>query len=147
MTAVRRAGPADLPGMLALYCHLNAQDPTPAMASAEAAWAALLGSGLATVFVADAGGVLASSCTLVVVPNLTRGARPYALVENVVTHAAHRRAGLGRAVLHAALAAAWEAGCYKVMLASGSQAADTLGFYERSGFTQGGKTYFEARRP
>lgn len=147
MAAIRPATPADLPGMLALYRHLNPDDPAPGAAEAGAAWAALLGSGLATVLVADAGSTLASSCTLVVVPNLTRGARPYALIENVVTHGAHRRGGLGRAVLHAALAAAWDANCYKVTLATGSQNPGTLRFYERSGFKQAGKTCFEARRP
>jgi GNAT superfamily N-acetyltransferase len=62
------------------------------------------------VFVAESEGVIVSSATITIVPNVTRGARPYALIENVVTRGAHRRRGLGRAVLAAALAAAWDAG-------------------------------------
>lgn len=144
---IRPARNEDLAGMLALYRHLNADDPDPAPAAAEAAWRALLGCGIATVFLAEADRRPVSSCTLVLVPNLTRGTRPYGLVENVVTHAAYRRQGLGQAVLAAALAAAWAADCYKVMLATGSRQEATLRFYEAAGFTRGGKTFFQIRRP
>lgn len=56
------------------------------------------------------------------------------------------RIGLGRAVLHAALDRAWNADCYKVLLATGSQRESTLHFYEGAGFQRGAKTYFEIRR-
>ena len=144
-TVIRPASHDDLPGMLELYRHLNPRDPPLDAATAAAAWSTLIGSPGNTVFVADASGALVAACTLSVIPNLTRGARPYAVIENVVTHAAHRRAGLGRAVLTAALNAAWDAGCYKVMLASGRD-EPTLRFYETVGFKRGGKTFFEIRR-
>jgi GNAT superfamily N-acetyltransferase len=83
----------------------------------------------------------------VIIPNLTRGVRPYGLIENVVTHPGHRRTGLGRAVLSAALETAWGADCYKVMLATGFRREETLRFYEKAGFEREGKTFFEARRP
>jgi GNAT superfamily N-acetyltransferase len=54
--------------------------------------------------------------------------------------------GLGRRVLTHALDLAWQADCYKVVLATGSQQETTLRFYEQSGFHRGGKTYFEVRR-
>lgn len=143
---VRAATVADLPAMLALYRHLNPADPDPDPDEAARAWAALIGSALATVFVAEANGALLASCTLAVVPNITRDARPYALIENVVTHAGHRRRGLGQLVLRAALDAAWAGGCYKVMLASGSREEATLRFYENAGFERGTKTFFQIRR-
>ncbi|RVT99448.1 GNAT family N-acetyltransferase [Rhodovarius crocodyli] len=143
---IRRAAPSDLDGMRALYRHLNAEDPVPDNAAAEAAWAALLASPLIRLLIAERDGMPVSSCTLVIIPNLTRGARPYALIENVVTHADYRRQGLGQAVLAAALDTAWEQGCYKVMLATGSKQASTLRFYERAGFVTGEKTFFQARR-
>ena len=145
--AIRPALPDDLGGVLALYRHLNADDPPPAPDAAAAAWSALLGSGLTTVVVAEEAGVLAATCTVVVVPNLTRKARPYGVIENVVTHPDHRRAGLGRGVLSAALDIAWRADCYKVMLATGSRREETLRFYEGAGFERGGKTFFQVRRP
>jgi pimeloyl-ACP methyl ester carboxylesterase/ribosomal protein S18 acetylase RimI-like enzyme len=143
---IRAARRDDLHGMLDLLRHLNEDRPISAEAAAEP-WRALLDSRLATVFVAEAERRPVASCTLVIVPNLTRGGRPYALVENVVTHADHRRQGLGQQILRAALEAAWAADCYKVMLATGSRQEATLRFYERAGFTRGGKTFFEARRP
>ncbi|MEO3474486.1 GNAT family N-acetyltransferase [Roseomonas sp. CAU 1739] len=143
---IRLAVPRDLDGMLDLYGHLNPDDPRPSRSAADAAWGALLASGLTSVFIAEVARRPVSSCTLVIVPNLTRDARPYGLVENVVTHAAHRRRGLGQAVLAAALQAAWAADCYKVMLATGSRQEATLRFYESAGFERGGKTFFQARR-
>lgn len=144
---IRPARQADLPGILALYRHLNPDDPIPEAAKAGAVWSSLLGAQLVTVLVAEIADALVASCTLVIVPNLTRNARPYGLIENVVTHQDHRRGGLGRAVLQAALDIAWAADCYKVMLATGSRREETLRFYENAGFERGGKTFFQARKP
>ena len=144
---IRRARRADLAELLDLYQHLNPNDPAPDDATAEIAWLALLNSGLTTVFVAEYGGALASSCMLAVLPNLTRNASSIGVIENVVTHTDHRRMGLGIAVLAGALGAAWDANCYKVMLATGSRRPETLRFYESAGFSREGKTAFEARRP
>jgi GNAT superfamily N-acetyltransferase len=143
---IRGASQGDLAGVLALYHHLNPHDPMPEPMKAQAAWGAIVGSGLITVFVADSDGSLTASCMLIVSPNLTRGARPFAVIENVVTDPNHRSLGLGRMVLTAAIEAAWRADCYKVMLASGRDDG-TLRFYERCGFRRGGKTFFEVRRP
>ena len=143
---IRPARLDDLLGILALYRQLNPCDPVLDAAAAEQAWSALLSSGLTTPFVADIAGLLVSSCTLAIIPNLSRGGRPYGVIENVVTHADHRRTGLGRAVLHAALDTAWSVNCYKVLLATGSRKEATLRFYEGAGFQRGGKTYFEVRR-
>jgi GNAT superfamily N-acetyltransferase len=107
--------------------------------------AGMLGQPGMTVLVAEAEGRVAATCTLVVIPNLTRGARPYALIENVVTDAGRRKAGLGRAVIAAALDRAWEAGCYKAMLLTGSRDPATLRFYGGAGFRQD-KTGFQIRR-
>lgn len=79
------------------------------------------------------------------IPNLTRGGKPYALIENVVTHANHRGAGFGRMALNAAVERAWEADCYKVMLMTGSKQPSTLAFYKAAGFEQS-KTGFQVRR-
>lgn len=144
---IRPATSDDLPGVLALYRQLNPDDPVLALSVAEPVWATLLSSGLTTPFVAEIEGLLVSSCTLAIVPNLSRGARPYGVIENVVTSSDHRRTGLGRAVLQAALDKAWEADCYKVLLATGSRRESTLRFYEGAGFQRDAKTYFEIRRP
>lgn len=50
---------------------------------------------------ACSGARLAAASGAIVVANLTRGAKPYAVVENVVTHPGFRRRGYGRTVLSA----------------------------------------------
>ncbi len=144
---VRSATEHDLPGLLKLYRHLHPHDPELEPGTAERVWSTLLASGFMTVIVAQAAELLVSSCTLAIVPNLSRGGRSYGVIENVVTHADHRRLGLGRRVLAHALDIARGADCYKVLLATGSKRESTLRFYEGAGFERGGKTYFEIRRP
>lgn len=143
---VRPAVRGDLSGVLALYRYLNPDDPAPDPARAEATWERILASDGTTVFVAELDGVLVATCMLLTVPNLTRDTGPFGLVENVVTHGEHRCRGYGRVVLDAAVAEAWRAGCYKVMLMTGSRQESTLRFYERAGFDRGSKTAFQIRR-
>ena len=116
------------------------------MESWECCWSAAVSQKVLTkVMVAVDAGLLVSSCTLAIIPNLTRGGRSYGVIENVVTHPGHRRTGLGKGVLSAALDAAWEADCYKVMLATGSRRKETTRFYEQAGFERGSKTFFQVR--
>lgn len=83
-----------------------------------------------------------SSVTLVVIPNLTHGIKPYAIIENVVTHKNFRNRGYAGALLHHACKIAEEMGCYKVMLMTGSKKESTLQFYEKCGFDPKVKTAF-----
>ena len=73
---------------------------------------------------------MVSSCTLTIIPHLTRACRPYGVIENVVTHTAHRSDGWGRALVQHTLAHAWRERCYKVMLMTGSKDENTLRFFE-----------------
>ena len=143
---IRRATEHDLPEVLTLYRHLHPDEAELGEDTAERVWSTLLRSSFMTVIVAQAARQLVSSCTLAIVPNLSRGGRSYGVIENVVTHADHRRQGLGRRVLAYALDIASQADCYKVHLATGSKRESTLRFYEEAGFERGGKTYFEVRR-
>ena len=135
----------DLPALAVLYQHLNSDDAIVSPEEAEAIlerFAAYPGS---VVLGGWDDGELVASCTLVVIPNLTRGGMPYALIENVVTAAAHRKRGFGRALLERAVSIAWEHDCYKAMLLTGSTEPATLGFYRGAGFEQN-KTGFQIRR-
>lgn len=140
---VREAEEYDLPALLFLYDQLHnlatAQKPTP---QTKALWRRILQDENQHVLVAEDGGVVVSSCVLVVVPNLTHGQRPYAFIENVVTHAAHRRRGYASAVLSHATQIAREQNCYKIMLLTGRKNPQTLQFYEKAGFNRADKTGF-----
>lgn len=144
---IRPAVVGDLQNLTSLYQHLSPTDPVLAPDVAMERFSAILAQPGMTVFIGVAGEIAAATVTLIIVPNLTRNGASYALIENVVTHADHRRQGLGRRVLAHALDLAWQADCYKVLLATGSKRETTLRFYEEAGFLRGGKTYFEVRRP
>jgi len=142
---IRRASRNDLPRLLDLYQHLAPGDVRPTSGHAEEVFDQFMAYGGSAIFVGEIGEVLASSCSLVVVPNLTRGGSPYGLIENVVTHSDFRKRGFGRELLNAASDAAWQANCYKVMLMTGSKRPETLNFYLGAGFEQT-KTGFQKRR-
>lgn len=110
-------------------------------------WIRLLSHDGTSVFVADAGAKIVATCMLITAPNLMRGGRLHAFIENVVTHADYRRQGYGRAVIEAALAAAWAADCYHVLLQSGRKDPGVHRFYENCGFVPGVRTDYVARRP
>ncbi|MFB9952250.1 GNAT family N-acetyltransferase [Rhizobium puerariae] len=144
--AIRAAGDGDLDSLLKLYRHLNQDDPILEPALAEERFSAMLAQPGMTVFIGFADGQPASTVTLIIVPNLTRNGASYALIENVVTHADHRRRGYAEALIRTAAGKAWQNGCYKVMLLTGSQNPATLRFYEGCGFVRN-KTGFQMRRP
>jgi GNAT superfamily N-acetyltransferase len=145
-TVLRPAGLADLATLLALYRHLNHDDAEMESSQALLRFRQMLDHPGMTVFAALQAEIAVSSVTLIVIPNLTRSGAPYALIENVVTHAEHRQRGHARALIDKAVAKAWDAGCYKVMLLTGSQEPATLRFYAGCGFAQS-KTGFQIRRP
>ena len=78
-------------------------------------------------------------------PNLTRNQRPYALIENVVTHRDYRRRGFGKVVIDKAINYAKEKDCYKIMLLSDSSRTEAHRFYESLGFDGNAKAGFLMR--
>ena len=142
---VRELQRPDLQALLALYRHLNPADATLDAETAEAIWLETLASPRSRHFGGYEESALVSACTITVVPNLTRGGRPYGLIENVVTDSTHRRKGWGCAVLAKALAFAWSCQCYKVMLLTGRKDEATFRFYEKAGFDRHEKQAFVAR--
>ena len=142
---VRKAVADDLAHLVDLYRHLTATDPAVGLDEAEQIFETFHRYPGSAIFVAEVDGVLASSCALIVIPNLTRAGAPYALIENVVTHSDHRKRGHARRVLDAAVDAAWAAGCYKAMLMTGSTTPGTHAFYRAIGFEQT-KTGYQKRR-
>ena len=87
-------------------------------------------------------GKLVSSCVCVIIPNLTRNVRPYAFVENVVTHGDYRGKGYATECLNYAKRIAEKENCYKMMLLTGSKKPETLRFYENAGYNSSDKTAF-----
>ena len=139
---IRQAREGDLPQLLALYLHLHEDHIPPTEDRLLSVWGTILGDPNHHLIVWEEEGKLVSSCVCVVVPNLTRNARPYALVENVVTHPDFRGRGLASQCLEEARRIARENGCYKIMLLTGAKDDRTLDFYRRAGYNSSDKTAF-----
>ncbi len=138
---IREIKSEDYRQLMELYLHLHETD-IPDYAAASGTWEKILADENYHIIVAEEDGKIVSSCTVVIVPNLTRGVRPYARVENVVTHADYRGRGLATACLDRAREIAVNAGCYNIALLTGSKSESTLRFYENAGYKRGEKTGF-----
>jgi len=144
----RRLIRQDIDGLLDLYHHLHTDDdPIPPRPIVEAVWKEISEADHFRYFGVFEKSLLVSSCTLSVIPNLTRRCRPYGVIENVVTHADYRNHGYGKRVLDAALADAWMNDCYKVLLSTGRKDEQTHKFYESVGFDRKSKQAFVAMPP
>lgn len=139
---VREAEKEDLGSILELYLCLHERSVPEASEELCRAWKRILEDEDHHLIVNEVDGRIAASCVCVVIPNLTRGGRPYALVENVVTHTEFRGRGLALACLEYAKEIARRSGCYKMMLLTGSKEKETLAFYRKAGYNSEDKTAF-----
>ena len=144
---VRMAKQQDFEGILALYRQLNPDDPVIEDGRDIRVFTEILDSANLHLFVTEEHQRIIATCYLNLIPNMTRNAAPYAIIENVVTDKDHRNKGIGKTVVQCALAYAWEAGCYKVMLQTGSRRASTHAFYRSCGFSGNDKFAFVVRTP
>jgi GNAT superfamily N-acetyltransferase len=103
-----------------------------------------------TLLVATLGDRVVGTTDLLIVPQLTHGCHPWAIVENVVVDQLTRGGGVGRAMISEVLRRADEAGCYMVQLVSLRHRLDAHAFYEGLGFVavaEGLRSYFPGFAP
>jgi ribosomal protein S18 acetylase RimI-like enzyme len=125
----------ELNKLLNLYGFLHEEDPDVSENNQlEELWNDIFNDNNSYYVVVDSEGELVSTCTMTIIKNLTRELRPYALIENVVTHPNFRERGLGTKVMKRAIEIAIDNNCYKVMLLTSSKNEETLRFYEKAGF-------------
>ena len=86
------------------------------------------------LLVIEESGKVVSSVQMAIIESLTHNVRPFAVIENVVTHADYRNKGYASALLEKASEIAREHRCYKVFLETGSNKESTLNFYRKNGF-------------
>ena len=142
---VREIESTELNDLLALYTHLHEKGVPEMSEHLTQTWEAIMQDRNHHIIVNIVDGRMVSSCVCVIIPNLTRGIRPYALIENVVTHSDYRGMGHATACLDFARDIAVKADCYKIMLLTGSRDAATLRFYEHAGYNSTEKTAFIQR--
>ena len=142
---VREARDTDLPSILHLYQQLNPNDPQIEDGRDKAVFQSILASDSNHLLIGEAAGIAIATCYLSVIPNLSRHASPFGIIENVVIDQSQRNRGYGKQIMQHTLTRAWQAGCYKVMLQTGSKRESTHHFYEACGFKGDDKFAFVAR--
>ncbi len=147
MPTVRRALDGDLASLLELFACSEVSAYAQPIERAQAIWTETIASDAADVFVAVEGERVAATCMLITVPNLLRGGRRLGVLENVVSHPDFRRGGYGRAVVEAALQAAWDKDCFHVSMQSGRQDPAVHQFYKDRGFVPGLRTAYAVHNP
>ena len=139
---IREIAENDFDRLLRLYMQLH-DNPFPEKnARVLSVWNSILNDENHHIIVAEENGMIVSSCVYVIIPNLTRGQRPYAFIENVITDQNYRKKGYATACLNFAREIALRENCYKMMLLTGSKEKSTLDFYEQAGYNQNDKTAF-----
>jgi ribosomal protein S18 acetylase RimI-like enzyme len=147
---IRRARPADLDALLALYHELAATRSAAAPgdhASARPVLEQILADPARHLIVGIVDGHVVGTADLLIVANLTHRGKPWAIVENVVVAAATRRSGVGGELMRHLIELAGAAGCYKVQLLSGKQRAGAHALYRNLGLdavAEGFKIYLDA---
>ena len=138
---IREINSNDYEQLMELYLHLH-ETSVPPFEIAKDVWNKILNDENYHIIVDEENEKLVSSCTCIIIPNLTHGPRPYAWVENVVTHADYRGKGLATKCLEYAKQLAISENCYRLVLMTGSKLESILNFYENAGYNRTDKTGF-----
>lgn len=139
---VREANTNDLNEILQLYLYLHEKNIPENTEHLRNTWENIITDTNHHLVVCEVDDKIVASCVCVIIPNLTRDVRPYAFVENVVTHGDYRKKGYATACLNYVKQIAQESNCYKMMLLTGSKEESTLNFYRNAGYNSSDKTAF-----
>ena len=139
---VREAVKEDLDELLNLYLFLHEKNIPKKSEYLENTWKTIIEDINHHIVVKEINGKIVSSCVCIIVPNLTRNIRPYALIENVVTNEGYRGKGYVTECLNYAKEIAIKNNCYKMMLLTGTKNENTLAFYKSAGYNSDDKIAF-----
>ena len=139
---VKEANTNDLNEILQLYLYLHEESVPEDTEHLRRTWENIINDVNHHLIVCEVDDKIVASCVCVIIPNLTRNVRPYAFIENVVTHSNYRKKGYAMACLDFAKQIAKDNNCYKMMLLTGSKEESTLNFYRNAGYNSSDKTAF-----
>lgn len=139
---VREVTESDLNKLLHLYLCLHEESVPDMTEHLQNTWATIIHDKNHHIIVKVIDNKIVSSCVCVVIPNLTRNIRPYAFIENVVTHVDYRGKGYATECLNFAKEIAKKENCYKMMLLTGTKEETTLKFYRNAGYNNADKIAF-----
>lgn len=139
---IREAKENDLKEILQLYLFLHETSVPEESEQLRKTWDNIIHDENHHLIICEEEGKIVASCVCVIIPNLTRNVRPYAFIENVVTHEGYRKKGYATQCLNYAKQIAEKHNCYKMMLLTGSKKEETLNFYRNAGYNSSDKTAF-----
>lgn len=139
---IREINENELNELLELYLYLHEESIPEMTEHLKDTWNTIIRDENHHIVVNVIDGKIISSCVCVIIPNLTRNVRPYAFLENVVTHRDYRGKGYATECLNYAKDIAVKKNCYKMMLLTGSKEKKTLDFYQNAGYNSSDKTAF-----
>lgn len=140
MTEIRLAKESDLPRILELYHELS-MITTKTEQRLNTSWddyrkvfAEISNNPKRELLVAEYDGEVVGTVALYIIPNLSHGATPYALVENLVVNHKYRRKGIGKKLMEYTIAQAKQEGCHRIELFSSKVRKEAHQLYRSVGF-------------
>lgn len=140
MADIRLATEEDVPRILDLYRELTISfsqvemSRSPSPDDYRKAFAEIRADPRHELFVAEYQGEVVGTVVLLIVPNLSHNATPWALVENLIVSQKHRGMGLGKMLLEHVIARAKEKGCHRIELCSDQRRKEAHRLYRFVGF-------------
>lgn len=140
---IRLAQPADLPDVLRLYQQPDLDNgQTVSIEEAHQFLVKIKQYPSYRLFVAELDGRIVGTFMLLVMDNLLHLGAASAIVEAVAVDPALQSQGIGRQMMHWAMAEARKAHCYKLVLSSNQKRDRAHEFYEALGFTRHGYSFY-----
>ncbi len=137
---IRLATEEDIPRILELYRELaitTSQIETsrnPSQDDYRRVFAEIRADPRQELLVAESQGEVVGTVVLLIVPNLSHSATPWAFVENLIVSHKYRRSGFGKLLLEYAIARAREKGCHRIELCSDKRREEAHRLYHSVGF-------------
>ena len=135
MLNIRTVNRNDLPALQELYLNLHETNVMPITSEDLKTWEEILRTPNYHILIGEYMRQVVSSVTIIILKNITRNMRPYALIENVVTVPEYRNKGYAGLLLRKAVELAKDNNCYKIMMLSGSRNEATIRLYRKAGFS------------
>jgi N-acetylglutamate synthase-like GNAT family acetyltransferase len=135
---IRPATEDDIPRILELYHELTMittkveQDLSTSLDDYRRVFAEISSNPRRELLVAEYEGEVVGTVALYIIPNLSHGATPYALVENVVVNHKYRRKGIGKKLMEYTIVRAKQEGCHRIELCSSKRRKEAHRLYRLS---------------
>jgi len=140
MISIRSATGEDIPRIIDLYDKLSIgttrleMERNPSPEDYLAVFEDIQADPGHELLVAEEDGEVKGSVVLLVVPNLSHRATPWALVENLIVDPGNRQKGIGRMLLEHVVELAKRRGCHRVEVMSDRRRVEAHRLYQSVGF-------------